>query len=180
MIDTANANGGTMEGLDYRMKAEKSLARKIDDEKVENGGDAEVTADKMSDVVRYTMTFEEPEYTEGVAGTVEGLEAKGYDMRVKNYWVEGDPYQGINVAAVHPNGQKFELQFHTPGSHKAKEPIHAEYETYRESRDNRTRYTTYRRMTRMAARITVPAGPVLSIGTPLFQGFQTAQEAGLV
>jgi hypothetical protein len=81
---------------------------------------------------------------------------------------------------VHPNGQKFELQFHTPGSLKAKEPIHAEYETYRESRDNRTRYTTYRRMTRMAAKITVPAGPVLAIGTPLFQGFQTAQDAGLV
>jgi hypothetical protein len=180
MIDTANANGGTMEGLDYRMKAEKSLARKIDDEKAELGGDVDATADKMSDVVRYTMTFEEPAYTEGVAGTVGGLEVKGYDMRVKNYWVEGDPYQGINVAAVHPNGQKFELQFHTPGSLKAKDPIHAEYETYRESRDNRTRWTTYRRMTRMAASIAIPAGPVLSIGTPLFQGFQTAQDAGLV
>jgi hypothetical protein len=180
MIDTANANGGTMEGLDYRMKAEKSLARKIDDEKVENGGDAEVTADKMSDVVRYTMTFEEDGYTDGVSATISDLEAKGYQMRVKNYWQEGDPYQGINVAAVHPNGQKFELQFHTPGSLKAKEPIHAEYETYRESRDNRTRWKTYNRMTRMARSIAVPSGSVLSIGTTLFQGFQTAQDAGLV
>jgi hypothetical protein len=179
MIDTANANGGTMEGLDFRMKAESSLARKIDDEKIENGGNAEVTADKMSDVVRYTMTFEEGGYADGVSATVSDLEAKGYQMRVKNYWQEGDPYQGINVAAVHPNGQKFELQFHTPGSYKAKDPIHVEYQTYRESRDNRTRWKTYNRMTRMARKIAVPSGPVLAIGTTLFQGFQTAQEAGL-
>jgi hypothetical protein len=180
MIDTANAHGGTMEGLDYRMKAEKSLARKIDDEKAELGGDVDATAAKMSDVVRYTMTFEEGGYTDGVSATLGDLEAKGYQMRVKNYWEDGDPYQGINVAAVHPNGQKFELQFHTPGSLKAKEPIHKEYETYRESRDNRTRWKTYNRMTRMARKIAVPSGSVMAIGTTLFQGFQTAQDAGLV
>jgi hypothetical protein len=180
MIDTANAHGGTMEGLDYRMKAEKSLARKIDDEKGELGGDVDATAAKMSDVVRYTMTFEEGAYTDGVSATLGDLEAKGYQMRVKNYWEQGDPYQGINVAAVHPNGQKFELQFHTPGSLKAKDPIHKEYETYRESRDNRTRWRTYNRMTRMARKIAVPSGSVMAIGTTLFQGFQTAQEAGLV
>lgn len=180
MIDTANAHGGTMEGLDYRLKSESSLARKIDDEKAELGGDVDATAAKMSDVARYTMTFEEGTYTEGVAATIGDLEAKGYQMRVKNYWEQGDPYQGINVAAVHPNGQKFELQFHTPGSVKAKEPIHKQYEEYRESRDNRTRWKTYSRMTRMARKIAVPTGSVLAIGTPLFQGFQTAQEAGLV
>lgn len=180
MIDVADKHGGTMEGLDYRMKAEKSLARKIDDEKGEMGGDVEATAGKMSDVVRYTMTFEDDGYTDGVAGTIADLEAQGYQLRVKNYWTEGDPYQGINVSAVHPSGQKFELQFHTPASVKAKEPIHKEYETYRESRDNRTRWKTYHRMTRMARKITVPSGALLSIGEPLYQGFQTAADAGLI
>lgn len=180
MIDVANANGGTMEGLDFRMKAESSLARKIDDEKAELGGDVQATASKMSDVVRYTMTFDDGNYVDGTAKTIADLEAQGYQMRVKNYWREGDPYQGINVAAVHPSGQKFELQFHTPGSVRAKEPIHKEYETYRTARDNRTRWKTYARMTRMASKIAVPTGAVLAIGTPLFQGFQTAAEAGLV
>lgn len=180
MIDVANKNGGTLEGLDYRLKAEKSLARKIDDEKAELGGDVEATAAKMSDVVRYTATFEDSNYVAGVQSTISDLEAQGYTLRVKNYWAPDDPYQGINVAAVHPSGQKFELQFHTPGSLAAKEPIHSHYETYRESRDNRTRWKSYSRMTRMARKIAVPTGSVLAIGEPLFQGFQTAQEAGLI
>ena len=180
MIDVANANGGTMEGLDYRMKSESSLARKIDDEKAELGGDVDATAAKMSDVVRYTMTFDEGNYVEGTSKTISDLEAQGYQMRVKNYWQKGDPYQGINVAAVHPNGQKFELQFHTGTSVKVKEQVHKEYDVYRESRDNRTRWKAYSRMTRMSAKIALPAGAVLSIGTPIFQPFQTAAQQGLV
>jgi len=177
VIDIANDTGGTMEGLDYRLKAEKSLARKVDDERGQHDGDVEKTADSMSDVVRYTMTFDDAAYLGGVDAALAQMEAQGYSMRVKNYWTGGDPYQGINVAVTHPNGTKFELQFHTPQSLAAKDPIHAHYETYRSSRDNRVRWTAYYRMTRMASKIPTPPGNILSLGEAKFQGFQTWQEA---
>jgi len=180
MVDMASKHGGELVGLDYRLKSEKSLARKIDDEKAELGGDVEATAAKMSDVVRYTAVFDDANYVDGVQASISDLEGQNYEMRVKNYWQSGDPYQGINVAAVHPGtGQKFELQFHTPDSYGKKEPIHQHYETYRTSKDTRTRWKSYNRMVRMAYKIAVPSGAVLSIGGTMYQAFQTASEAGL-
>jgi hypothetical protein len=185
MIDIAERHGAKMEGLDHRLKSEKSLARKIDDERDDpkNGGDPVKTAEGMSDVARYTMTFKDQEYVEGAKATIADLEEQGYELRVKNYWVPGDPYQGINIAAVHPGtGVRVELQLHTPTSLDFKEPklsaddpirrqaTHALYERYRESRDMRTRVSTYRSMMRLAAQIPVPVGAgLLAIGTPSFQ-----------
>jgi hypothetical protein len=185
MIDLGNEHGGKMEGLQYRLKSEDSLARKIDDEKKFNDGDATKTADGMSDVARYTMTFDDAQYVTGTTAALDDLQAQGYQTRVKNYWQQGDPYQGINVAVTHPNGTVFELQFHTPTSLDFKEPklsltdpmrseaTHAKYERYRESTSTRERWKEYSGMTRQAAQIPRPTGPisVLSIGTLRSQPF---------
>jgi len=177
MIDLANKHGGKMEGLAFRLKAIKSLARKIASEKdSEHDGDARKAAESMSDVVRYTSTFEPENYVEGVRGMVKELEEQGYKLRIKNYWVGDDPYQGINIAATAPDGTKFELQFHTPQSVKDKEDIHVKYEEYREASDTRRRYELYNSMVRMAKRIEVPYPPdaLLEIGQQKFQDFQDA------
>jgi hypothetical protein len=177
MIDLANKHGGKMEGLAFRLKAIKSLARKIASEKdSEHDGDARKAAESMSDVVRYTSTFEPENYVEGVKGMVKELEEQGYKLRIKNYWVGDDPYQGINIAATAPDGTKFELQFHTPQSVKDKEDIHVKYEEYREASDTRRRYELYNSMVRMAKRIEVPYPPdaLLEIGQQKFQDFQDA------
>jgi len=43
-------------------------------------------------------------------------------------------YKGIHINAVTPNGQKFEIQFHSPESLKVKDVIHPMYEEWRNPR----------------------------------------------
>ncbi len=183
MIDVANANGAKMDGLDYRLKSEKSLARKINDEKdVDFDGDATKTAENMSDVARYTMTYKDNDYVAGTERVIEDLRSKGYEMRVKNYWQDGDPYQGINISAVHPNGTKFELQMHTPTSLDFKEPTHAKYDKYRESKSPKVRYKEYTSMRRIANQIPKPPPPgaLAQIGEAKFQPFMPTPESSPV
>ena len=183
MIDLANKHNGQMRGLDFRLKALKSLVRKILDEKdTEHGGDAQKAAESMSDVIRYTTAFDPEEYVSGVKGMVEELQAAGYKLRIKNYWKGDDPYQGINIAAIAPDGTKFELQFHTPQSVEDKEEIHKLYETYRESKDNAERRRLYDEMVVMANKIGVPYPPdeLLGIGETKFQPFQEVDIKSLI
>ena len=155
LIDLAEKHDSILIGLKHRLKSIKSLSRKINDEK----GERSVTeaAEEMSDVVRYTATFSPENYVAGAAGVVKDLEKSGYKLTVKNYWEAGDPYQGINVAAVHPNGTRFELQFHTPQSAIDKEAIHEVYDEYKIATNPKKRYELYNRMVRMAERIEIPA-----------------------
>lgn len=174
LIDLAEKNKANMEGLDFRLKALKSLIRKIAAEKdSEHGGDADKAAKAMSDVVRYTMSYEPADYIDGVKGVIAEMQKLGYDLRVKNYWKGDDPYQGINVAVTHPDGTKFELQFHTPQSVVDKEKIHLIYENYRTETDPKKRWIMYNRMVRMANKIGVPIPPdeLMSIGIVKEQPF---------
>ena len=174
LIDLAEKNNARMEGLDFRLKALKSLMRKIDAEKdSEHGGDAQKAAEAMSDVVRYTMSYGEEDYVAGVKDVVEQMQKLGYDLRIKNYWQSDDPYQGINVAVTHPDGTKFELQFHTPQSVAEKEKIHLMYEDYRGSTDPKQRWELYQKMVEIANKIGVPVPPeeLLSIGEIKVQPF---------
>ena len=174
LIDLAEKNNARMEGLDFRLKALKSLMRKIAAEKdSEHGGDAQKAAEAMSDVVRYTMSYGEEDYVDGVKDVVEQMQKLGYDLRIKNYWQSDDPYQGINVAVTHPDGTKFELQFHTPQSVAEKEKIHLMYEDYRGSTDPKQRWELYQKMVEIANKIGVPVPPeeLLSIGEIKVQPF---------
>ena len=157
LIDLAEKNDARMEGLDFRLKSLKSLMRKIAAEKdSEHAGDAKKAADSMSDVARYTMAYEPDNYIDGVKDVVDEMQKLGYELRIKNYWKGGDPYQGINIAVTHPDGTNFELQFHTPQSVTDKEKIHLIYEDYRKSKNAKERFKMYDRMVRIAAKINVP------------------------
>jgi len=180
MIDIANAHGATMEGLDHRLKSDESLARKVDAEKdTDFGGDATKTAQSMSDVVRYTMTYPDAEYAGNVESTIADMEARGYKARVKNYWEMDDPYQGINVALTHPSGIKVELQFHTPRSVKVKETVHGLLDKFRAEPNARTRFALWDRMVRVSNQIPVPPPPeqLLSIGDLKSQTFALKMRA---
>ena len=155
LIDLAEKHDSVLIGLKHRLKSIKSLARKINDEK--GNRTAAETAEEMSDVVRYTATFSPENYVSGASGVIDDLKKQGYSLTVKNYWQAGDPYQGINIAAVHPNGTRFELQFHTPQSALDKEAIHEIYDEYKVATDPKKRFQLYNRMTRMAERIAIPA-----------------------
>lgn len=181
MIDMAGDHGAEMSGLDYRLKSEKSLARKIDDEKGAFEGGADEAAADMSDVVRYTMIFDDKQYTAGVEGVLADLESKGYQTRVKNYWDDGDPYQGINVAAIHPDGTKFELQFHTPTSQDFKDGVqHLAYEKYRVTDDPRVRWEAWHGSTRATSQIPKPSQyqRLLGIGQRKSQPYTPTRSGG--
>jgi hypothetical protein len=172
MIEIADANFGTMKGLQHRLKSEKSLARKISADSQEYGGDMAQATQNVSDGLRYTISFDEENYATGVMSTISALQEKGYQLsRIKNFWQKGDAYQGINAKILHPNGFEVELQFHTPESFEVKDAkSHNIYEMYRVETDNKKRFKHWKSMAKMFAQVAIPIG-VASIGDPAVQAF---------
>lgn len=124
--------GGRFAGLEHRFKGKGSLLRKMRDEEKDHGTPA-ATAMAMSDALRFTLVFPPEHYTEDTKAVIEGLKRKGYGTRVKNYWLRGDAYNGVNVALTTPDGFPVELQFHTDQSLRTKEKIvHPMYEEWRD------------------------------------------------
>ncbi|WP_143540455.1 hypothetical protein [Rhodovulum sulfidophilum] len=123
---------GHMVGLDFRFKSEESLARKISGEAVDTGEYYSKVAEGMKDVLRYTTIFPDQAYAEGVRATRAELSKQGFsEVKFKNTWGEVG-YKGINAVYRTVEGFKFELQFHTSASYKAKETgTHALYEQQR-------------------------------------------------
>ena len=126
-------HGGRMEGLQYRLKTEGSLNRKVRSEILEKNINVDEAISGMFDQVRYTSVSESNNLTRHYAKTISELEEKGYKMvRCKNtLQYDNVSYRGINCVLEDPNGYKFELQFHTPQSLKIKEINHKLYEEAR-------------------------------------------------
>lgn len=64
---------------------------------------------------------------------IDELSKLGYNtVAIKNSWEDPlNPYKGINTIVTAPNGQKFEIQYHTKESFQVKEKMHALYEKQR-------------------------------------------------
>lgn len=133
LTSLADKTGGEMVGLDFRLKSEESLTRKIFDIADATGEDPEEVAKDMKDVLRYTTVFTPDKYVDGVKTTVAQLLATGHTKKkFKNTWGNETGYLGINAVFVTPDGAMFELQFHTPKSFHAKDKgTHALYEEQR-------------------------------------------------
>jgi hypothetical protein len=146
MTAVAEEVGGSMEGLENRLKTRSSLTRKIGDAAVEELASPESTssvtevvnqqASEINDALRYTMKFSEPEYTGGVDATLSALEKRGYTVtRHNNAWtqtgVNDSGYRGLNTTLRSPEGQILELQFHTDASLQWKTSSHPVYEEWR-------------------------------------------------
>lgn len=176
--------GGTMEGLEQRLKTTDSLARKIDaDAEAEYGGDRAAAAANISDAVRYTAVIGDAQYTDGARTIIRDLEKDGYTVRAKNFWQKGDDYQGINIKAT-KNGVTVELQLHTPTSLDVKEgrstkgtpirSLHDSYEVLRTSSSKSQRWKAWTGMVRLASQIPVPHNyeALLGIGTLALKSFE--------
>ncbi|MFF4216730.1 hypothetical protein [Streptomyces nondiastaticus] len=130
--ETARSHGGKLQGLEYSLKDVDSFRRKAATAAKEDKVPVEKTARKVNDLNRYTLTFEPDSYAEGVERTYERLREQGYEPTAeKNTWQ--DPvYKGVNTTWQHAQSEeKFELQFHTPDSFKAKMENHELYEISR-------------------------------------------------
>lgn len=133
---------GESVGLEYAVKSEDSLARKIRTDMIEKGISAQEAADAISDVNRYTILFDRENYVEDVLAVQQELADQGweqYDHKWKNYFRAGDAYDGYNTVMINPEtGQRFELQYHTPESMEIKANVHKWYEELRIMPDDQT------------------------------------------
>ena len=183
MQDLARMAGGKLEGLEYRVKSTDSLARKIEaDASKDHNGNLQDAADNVSDAIRYTMTMPDDEYSAGMERTVKALESAGFQLRTKNFWQAGDPYDGANIKAT-KDGVTVEIQLHTPRSLKVKESeLHPIYEKYRVEKNETARQGYWNKMVDIAKAIPRPAnyGALLTMGQLVIQEYETARQAGLI
>lgn len=123
------AGGMDPSGLEYRLKEPASLARKIRDDAVEKGGVGNAAAG-MWDATRYTGVASNADLARTAQATLDDLRSKGYNTAQVKPWVPGpnNPYRGINVKLLGPQGDQIELQFHTPESLVAKFKMHDLYD----------------------------------------------------
>lgn len=131
--DSVEGNGAHLVGEDHRLKTPDSFSEKIGT-RAENEGKTEAEAlAESKDVVRYTCEDEKEFLVDDYEKVTKDLTVKGYQVdQVKNTWEdEENPYKGVNVIYESPDGQKFEVQYHTPESFKAKEEQHKYYEELR-------------------------------------------------
>lgn len=120
-------NGAKLEGLDYRLKGEESLTRKIETDAAVKGKSFEEVTNEIGDCVRYTLVTDKDNYSEMVTSSLEDLEKQKYSInKLKNTW-GNDIYQGINTNITSPEGIKMELQFHTKESYNTKEVLNHKY-----------------------------------------------------
>ena len=133
-IEQHNDHGGWLEGFKHRLKGEDRLREKIAAKlEVEPSKTPSEALRQVADAIRYTYCFQPENYTRGYYDIKERLTSCGYEMYYsKNWWTNAE-YKGINTRWVTQEGQRFEVQFHTPDSFHAKHHVtHVAYERIRD------------------------------------------------
>jgi hypothetical protein len=133
-VQKENARGGWLEGLDHRLKGGDRIKEKVAEIlKRMPGKDISEIVRELPDAIRYTFCFETGTYASGYWDIRRRIEEQGDRMIYsKNHWRDDPEYKGINTRWVTPEGQMFEVQFHTPESYHAKQEVtHGSYERLR-------------------------------------------------
>lgn len=151
LITIASVVGVYLKGLEYKLKSEGSLARKIKSE-----GD-----NHIRDVLRYTAIADPDILVDSYFKMVEMLKRKGYtETVVKNYWINPhNPYNGINTFVKNSRGYEFELQYHTEESFNLKDgKLHELYEKWRviEDKSSKEAVSLAKEMAELSAKLKRP------------------------
>jgi len=130
-IEQENKHGGWLEGFTHRLKGENRLLEKAAEGLTTSSPDAtpQQVLRLIPDAIRFTYCVQPENYTRGYYDIKERFESRGHEMYYsKNYWTDPE-YKGINSRWVTAEGQRFEVQFHTPDSFHAKHQVtHLAYE----------------------------------------------------
>src|ERR1035438_6002055 len=124
--------GCDLVGLKFSLKGEERFKEKVSDElrAKPDRPIAEIT-ERMPDAIRYTFQLDADRYVTGYWNLREHLELSGSELLIsRNSWDSPD-YKGANTRWLGPDGQVFEVQFHTPESYQAKQLTHTAYERLR-------------------------------------------------
>jgi hypothetical protein len=117
-------------------------------------------AAEIHDGVRYTLILDFDHYTDGVGLAHSKLAEAGYDqIETKPGW-HGEEYKGINSQWEDlASGIRFEVQFHTSESWKAKQITHEAYEAIRSNKASVEDVETLRAYQReVSATVRIPLG----------------------
>jgi hypothetical protein len=140
VIEQENKHGGWLEGFKNRLKGENRLLEKAAEGLTTSSPDAtpKQVLRLIPDAIRFTYCFQPENYTKGYYDIMERFESRGHEMYYsKNYWTDPE-YKGINTRWVTAEGQRFEVQFHTPDSFHAKHQVtHLAYERIRDTSTSR-------------------------------------------
>lgn len=123
-----------MYGLNNRLKTKESLNRKIKTDSLEKGVSEFKAASKITDAVRYTFISNNQKFVDDYFSIKSKLSELGYkEVKCKNYfelYKEGKAkHKQVTSVFENKRGYKFEIQFQTPESQKAKDlktPIYEE------------------------------------------------------
>jgi hypothetical protein len=135
MTETERETGSAwLEGLDHRRKGDERLKEKIADSlRIAPTKPPDDVIREIPDATRYTFCFEASNYVAGYWDVKQRLQDTGYQLIYsKSHWRDDQEYKGINTRWTTAEGQRFEVQFHTPESYHAKQEVtHSAYERIR-------------------------------------------------
>ena len=159
LLESLQRAGSALAGLDFRLKGQQSLARKIRTDSHKLDVSEKEASDGINDVLRYTYVLPVESFADEFARIRQALEKAGYTVvKVKNTLGDAaSAYRGVNTQFETPDGFKFELQFHTKQSLDVKERNHALYEEERlEDTPLERKWELRREMADNAAKIKTP------------------------
>lgn len=159
LLESLQRAGSALAGLDFRLKGQQSLARKIRTDSHKLDVSEKEASDGINDVLRYTYVLPVESFADEFARIRQALEKAGYTVvKVKNTLGDASSaYRGVNTQFETPDGFKFELQFHTKQSLDVKERNHALYEEERlEDTPLEHKWELRREMADNAAKIKTP------------------------
>lgn len=160
-VEKDNTCGGWLAGFDRRIKGDDRLKEKVAEQAAaEPDKSSSAILRKIPDALRFTCCFEPDNYIRGHHDIKARLEDAGHEMyQSTNYWADPE-YKGINTRWVTQQGQRFEVQFHTPESFHAKQYVtHEAYERLRSPHvadEERRELEDFQR--EVSSRIQVPDG----------------------
>lgn len=151
-------NGGTMQGLDQRLKPKASIRAKVKRRRDTMPLASDQERAQIPDGARYTAVFPAASYVQGVERTLGALEQAGFKrLESHNSW--GDPdWAGLMVVLRSPGGQPVEVVLHTDESARAMKlnaPIVARF---CRSTDPHERYKMWHDMAANVANVPAPKG----------------------
>jgi hypothetical protein len=160
-VEKENTCGGWLAGFDRRIKGDDRLKEKVAEQAAaEPDKSSSAILRKIPDALRFTCCFEPDNYVGGYYDIKARLEGAGHEMyRSTNHWADPE-YKGINTRWITQQGQRFEVQFHTPESFHAKEILtHKAYERIRDTTTSRPELRELHALQReLSAWIQVPDG----------------------
>jgi hypothetical protein len=160
-IERENTSGGHLEGFEFRLKGEDRLMEKVAEQvKFEPGIPAREALREIPDAIRYTFCLQPDRYVEGYYDIKARIESSSYEMYYSKNWWGNSEYKGINTRWVTRDGQRYEVQFHTPESFHAKHHVtHDAYERIRSPRTSRAELSELHAFQReVSSSIPVPDG----------------------